>query len=164
MVEKGIKDETCHVIRRYAKANNKYIKEYDKNKESSYLNYWDVNNLHDRTMSQKLAVNEFEWIEETSEFKEDFIKNYNEQCGEGYFLEFDVQCPKKLQELHNDLLFVSERIELGKVEKLVTNLHNKNEYVVHKRNLKQALNHGLILKNVHRAIKFNRKNLARAIY
>ena len=77
MVEKGIKGETCHVIRRYAKANNKYTKEYDKNKEWSYLNYWDVNNLYGRTMSQKLPVNDFESIEETSQFNEDFIKSYN---------------------------------------------------------------------------------------
>ena len=108
-------------------------------------------------MSQKLPVNDFDSIEETSQFNEDFIKSYNEQCDAGYFLEFDVQYPKKIQELHNDLLFVSERIELGKVEKLVTNLHNKTEHVVHKRNLKQALNHGLILKNIHRVIKFNKK-------
>ena len=76
-------------------------------------------------MSQKYLVNNFEWIEEISQFNEDFIKSYNEESDEGYFLEVDVQYPKKLQEFHNNLTFLSERMELGKVEKLVTNLHDK---------------------------------------
>ena len=62
------------------------MKDYDKNKESSYIQYWDVNNLYDWTMSQKLPVNEFEWIKDTSKFNEDFIKNCNEESDEGYFL------------------------------------------------------------------------------
>ena len=60
MVEKGTIGGICHAIYRYEKANNKYMKDYDKNKESSYLKYWDVNNLHGQTMSQKLPVNNFE--------------------------------------------------------------------------------------------------------
>ena len=148
-----------HAFHRYAKANNKYLKNYDKNKESSYLNYLDVNNLYGWAISQKLSVNNFEWIEETSQFNEDFIKNYNEKCHEGYFLEVDVHYLEKLHELHKGLPFLSERMELGKVEKLVTNLHDKIEYVVHRRNLKQALNHELILKKIYRVIKSNQKAL-----
>ena len=68
----------------------------DKNKESSYLKYWDVNNLHGWPMSQKLSVNNFKWINDTSQFNEDFIKNYNEEGGEGCFLEVDVQYLEKL--------------------------------------------------------------------
>ena len=96
IVEKGIRGGICNTIYRYAKANNKYMKDYDKNKESSYLNYWDVNNLYGWAMSQKLPVNNFEWIKDTSQFNEDFIKNYNEESDEGYFLEVDVQCPGKI--------------------------------------------------------------------
>ena len=66
MVEKGIRGGICHSIYRYAKANNKYMKDYDKNKESSYIQYWDANNLYGWEMSQKLAVNNFEWIKDTS--------------------------------------------------------------------------------------------------
>ena len=66
MVEKGIRGRICHSIYGYAKSNNKYIKDYDKNKELSYLKYWYVNNLYRWAMSQKLPVNNFEWIEDTS--------------------------------------------------------------------------------------------------
>ena len=108
-------------------------------------------------MSQKNLVNKFEWFEDISKFNEDFIKNYNEENDEGYFLEVDVQYPEKLHGLHNDLPFLPERMKLGKVEKLVTNLHYKTEYAIHIRNLKQALNHGLISKKVHTVIKFIKK-------
>ena len=109
-------------------------------------------------MSQKLPVNNFEWIKDTSLFNRDFVKNYNEESDEGYFLEVDVHCMEKLHELHNDLPFLPERIKMEKFEKLVANLHDKTEYAITIRNLtirKLALNHGLVLKKVHRVIKFN---------
>ena len=108
-------------------------------------------------MSQKLPINKFDWIKDTSQFNEGFIKNYNEESDEGYFLEVDVQCSEKLHDPHNELPFLPKRMKIEKVEKLVTNLQDKTEYVIHIRNLKQALNHGLILKKVHREIKFNQK-------
>ena len=86
----------------------------------------------------------FEWIKATSQCNEDFIKNYNEESDEGYSLEVDVQYLEKLYELHNDLPLLPERMKIEKVEKLVANLHHKTEYVIHIRNLKQALNHGLV--------------------
>ena len=108
-------------------------------------------------MSLRFPVNKFEWIEDTPIFNEDLIKNYNEESDERYFLEVDAQYPEKLHELHNDLPFLPERMKIRKVEKLATNLHDKAEYVIHIGNLKQALNHGLISKNVHGVIKFNQK-------
>ena len=153
MVEKGIEEGICHAIYRYAEANNKYMKDYDKNEKSSYLKYWDVNNLYGWAMLQKLPVNTSEWIKETSQFNDDFIKYYNEESYEAYFLEFDIQYPKKLHELHNDLPFLPERIKTIKA----TNLHDKTENVIRIRDLKQALNHGLILEKVHRVIEFNQK-------
>ena len=145
MVERGIRGGICHAIHRYAKANNKYMKDYDKNKESPYLKYWNANSLYGWAMSQKLPVNKFEWLKDTSQFNEDFIKNYNEESDEGYLLEVDFQCPEKIHELYNDLPFLPEKMKIEKVEKLVTNLHDKTEYVIYIRNVKQALNHGLIL-------------------
>ena len=107
-------------------------------------------------MSQTLPGNKFECIEDTSQFTEDFIKNYNEESNEGYFLEVDVQYPKKLHELYNDLPFLLEEMKTEKVEKLIIIFMIKlNKYVIHIRNLNQALNHELILKKVHRVIKFN---------
>ena len=61
MVEKEIRGGICHAIHRYAKANNKYIKNYDKSKESSYIQHLDANNLHGRAMSQKLPLDGFKW-------------------------------------------------------------------------------------------------------
>ena len=90
-------------------------------------------------------------------FDEDFVKSYNEECVEGYFLKTDVQYPEKLHELYNDLLFLPERMKIEKVEKHFTNLHDKTQYVIHIRNLKQALNQGLNWKKVHRVIKFSQK-------
>ena len=77
MVEKGIRGGICHAIHRYVKSNNKYMKNYDINKELSYLKYWDANNLHGWAMSQKLPVYGFKWVEETSQFNLDFIESYN---------------------------------------------------------------------------------------
>ena len=82
------------------------------------------------------------------------MKTHNKEKDEGYFLKFDVQYFEKLHELHNVLLFLLERMKIEKVEKFVANLHDKSEYVIHIRNLKQALNHRVVLKKVHRVIKF----------
>ena len=110
VVEKGIRGGICHSIYRYAKANKKCMK-YDKNKELSNLKYWDVNGLYGWVMLQKLPVNNFELMEDTSQFNKDFIKNYSEESDEGYFLEVDVQYPEKLHEPHNDLPFFPKRMK-----------------------------------------------------
>ena len=96
-------------------------------------------------MSQKLAVNNFEWTEDTFQFYEDFMKSYNEESDDEYFLEVDVQYLEKLHGLHNVLSFFMLLIFLL----LVT------EYAIGMRYLKQELNHGLVLKKVHRVIKFS---------
>ena len=105
------------------------MKGYDKNKESSYFTYWDVNNSYGWAMLQKLRVNKFEWIENNSQFNEYFIKSFNEEMDEGYFLEVDDQYPEKLHELHNDLPFLSERIKIEKFEKPFTQIVNKPVYL-----------------------------------
>ena len=115
-------------------------------------------------MARKLQVNNFEWIEETPQFNEDFIKNFSKESDGGYILEFDVQYQKKLHELHNDLPFSSEWMAFEKVEKLIANLCNKTGYVIRTKKLKQALNHALILKKVHRVIKFNQKDCFKIWY
>ena len=114
MVEKGITAGICQSIYWYAKANNKHKKDYDKNKESSYLQYCDVNNLYGWATLQKPPENNFERVKDTSQFNEEFLKNYNEESNEGYFVEGDVQYLEKLHELHNNLAFLPERIIIEK--------------------------------------------------
>ena len=111
MIEKGIRGGICQATHRYAKANNKYMKNYDKGIILSYLMYSDANNLYGWAMSQKLPVNGFKWIkkEELSKCNENFIKNYDENNDKGYFLEEDVDYSKKLFGLHKDLPFLPEK-------------------------------------------------------
>ena len=157
MVEEGIRDGICQAIHRYAKANNKYMENYDKNKESSYIQYLDTNSLYGWAISQKLPVNNFKWVEDVSRINEEFIKNFNENSSKGYVLEVDVKYPKKLHDLHSDLPFLPKRIKIDKCKKLVCDLHNKKKHIVHIKSLKQALNNGLKLKRVHRIIELSQK-------
>ena len=99
-------------------------------------------------MSQTLPVNDFKWVEDISKLDESFIKSCIKESDERYFLEVDVQYPEKLHKLHSDLPILPKRMKTEKVEKLVATLHDKAEYFIHIRNLKQALNHGLILSDV----------------
>ena len=106
------------------------MQDYHENKESSYLKYWVVNILHGCTISQKLPVNNFQSIDVTSQFNEDFIKSYNKENDEGHFLEVDVQYSEKIHEIHNDWTFLTERIKIGKAERLATNFHDETENVI----------------------------------
>ena len=116
-------------------------------------------------MSKKLPVNGFKWTDgdKTAEpsakhvINEEFTKNYNENDKKGYILEVDVKYPKKLHELHSDLPFLPERMAVNKCKKLFCNLYNKKKYVVYINSLKQALNHGLKFKKIHRIIEFNQE-------
>ena len=91
-----------------------------------------------------------------SKLDEKFTKICDEDSNKGYILELDVQYPKDLHNLHSDLPFLSERMKIKNYNKIVCNLYDK-KYVVHIRAPKEALNHGLILKKVHRVIQFNRE-------
>ena len=108
IIEAGIRGGMCQSIHRYAKANNKYMMNYDENIESSYLMYLDASNLYGWTMSQKLPANGFKWLYDVSRFNEEFIKSFNENSNKGYFFEVDVEYPKKLFSSHKDLSFLPE--------------------------------------------------------
>ena len=123
----------------------------------SHLMYLDANNLYGLAMSQKLPLDGFEWVKDLSKFNENFIKNYDENNDKGCILEVDVEYPKNLRMLHSDLLFLPGRMKINKSNKLVWNVQDKENYVVHIFALTQALNHGLISKEVHRAIQFNQE-------
>ena len=99
-------------------------------------------------MYQKLPLNGFKWVkqEKLSNFNEDFIKNYDENVDIGYFLEVDIDYLKELFNFHKDLPFAPESKKVNKVEKLICSIEDKEKYVIHIRALKQALNHGLVVK------------------
>ena len=157
MFEEGTRGGMCQASYRYAKANNKYMKNYDKNKESSFIVYLDANNLYGWPMYKKLPVSDFKRIDDLSIFTEDLIKNFDENSDKGYIFEVDVEYPKNIRMLHKDLSFLPKRMKINKCPKLVCSTENKENYVVHIRALKQALNHGLKLTKVHRIIQFDQE-------
>ena len=88
---------------------------------------------------------------------EDFIKSYDEDINKGYIREVNIKYSKKLHNLHCDLPLSPEKMKIDKYNKVICNLYDKKSYVVHIRALKQALNHGIMLKKVHKAIQFNQE-------
>ena len=128
------------------------MKNYVKKIKSSYLEYLDANNLYGQTMSQKLPVSGFRQVKDLSKFNEKFIKSYDENSDKGYILEVDVEYPKKLFNLHKDLPFLPKREKINKCKKLICSIMDKEKYVVYIKALKQVLNYGLKLKQVHRVI------------
>ena len=157
MFEEGTRGGICQAKYRCAKANNKYMKNNDKSKESLFLKYLDANNLYGFPTCKKLPVSDFKWVDDILIFTEDFIKNYDENIYKGYILEVDVEYPKDLHKLHSDLPFLPQRMKINKCDKLVCNVRDKENYVIHILALKQALNHGLKLSNVHRVTEFRQE-------
>ena len=157
MIEDGIRGGICHAIQRYAKANNKYMIDYDKNKKSSFIQYLDANNLYGKAMTEKLPVRGFKCMDDISRMGEDFVRSYDKNNIKGYILEVDVDYLNELQNLHSDLPFLPERMVINNTKKLVCNLQDKKNYVVHINVLKQALDHGLKLRKVHRVTEFDQE-------
>ena len=157
MIEESIRGGICHVIQRYAKANNKYMRDYDKNKEFSYIQYLDANNLYGKAVTEKLPVRGFRWMTDISRMDEDFVRSYDKNDLKGYILEVDVDYPNELQNLHSDFPFLAGSMVINNTKKLVCNLQDKKNYVVHINVLKQALDHGLKLRKVHRVIEFDQE-------
>ena len=155
MFEKGIRGGISIISNRYGEANNKYMKDFDKEKPSKYLMYLDANNLYGCAMSMKLPTHGFNWL--TDKEMENFYNNQVVQVWEKTpcILEVDLEYPEKLHDLHNDYPFCPERVKCkNRVEKLIPNLKDKTKYVIHYRNLIQCLKAGMKLKKIHRGIKF----------
>ena len=107
MVENGIREGSCHTIHRHVKPSNKHMKDYDKNKETSYLKYWDANYLFGWAMLLKLPIDGFKWVEDASQF----VENYNKEGDEGYFLKINVILKLKLM-LSWDVIWPSQRFTI----------------------------------------------------
>ena len=101
------------------------MKYYDKNKESSYIQYLDANNLYGAAMSKKLSMKGFKWMDDISRIDEEFIKGYDDNSNKGYVLEVDVNYLQELYDIHSDMPFLPERMVINKTKKLVCNLHDK---------------------------------------
>ena len=155
MIEKGIRGGISIISNRYGEANNKYMKDYDKTKPSKYLMYLDANNLYGWAMSQKLPAHSFKWM--SNKEIENLFNNQIVQVWEKTpcILEVDLEYPEELHDLHNDYPLCPERVECDHgVKKLIPNLRDKNNYVIHYKNLMQCLSLGMKLKKIHRGIKF----------
>ena len=154
MFEQGIRGGITQSVHRYAAANNPYMEEYDSNKPTNYLQYFDANNLYGWAMLQPLPTGEFRWINCDSWDPKRLVDMLSAEKKYGYLLEVDVSYPKKLHDLHNDIPFMCNKMKVNGVEKLIPNLYDKRKYIVHIRALKQALDHGLVLEKIHRCIRF----------
>ena len=149
MIQKGIRGGISMISNRYGVANNKYMNEmYDKSKESTYIQYLDANNLYGWAMSKPLPTHGFEWMNESE------LENWKSMyC----LLEVDLDVPESLHDMHSDYPLAPERMIINGVEKLVPNLNNKKNYVIHYENLKQYERLGLIPTKIHRGIKFEER-------
>ncbi|XP_028417042.1 uncharacterized protein LOC114541307 [Dendronephthya gigantea] len=172
-IEEGLRGGISMISNRYGKANNPYVPDYDPEQETSYVMYLDANNLYGWAMSQPLPTGEFDWLtdQEIAQFD---ITDVADDDDEGYILEVDLHYPSELHDLHNDYPLAPEKMKIssemlspycqdlseclqlrgGVVSKLVPNLRNKTNYVVHYRNLKQYLALGMKLAKIHRVLVF----------
>ena len=152
MFGKGIRGGISHISQRYASANNKYMKDFDETKPSTFIQYLDANNLYGWAMSQKLPTYGFKWIDVN---KSKVLKLLQKKdTNRGFIFEVDLDYPESLWDSHNDYPLAPEKMKVDKIDKLICSFLPKKHYVVHYKNLKQYLQEGMILKKVHRGIKF----------
>ena len=180
-IEKGLRGGISRIAKKYAKANNKYLNDYDPKKPSTFISCLDMNNLYGWAMSEYLPYSSFEWLKNIDKFD---VMSINDKSPIGYFLEVDLEYPDELHELHNDFPLAPEKvtvssdmllkyckkiadkyeIKVGDIKKLIPNLGNKTNYVVHYRNLQLYLSLGMKLTKIHRVLKFKQSDWMKKIY
>ncbi|CAH3033769.1 unnamed protein product, partial [Porites lobata] len=159
MIEKGIRGGITHISKRYAEANNKYMKSYNPDEESTFIQYLDANNLYGWAMSQSLQTHGFKWMRNlTKETLMEILEKVNHSMSnrgrKGYIFEVDLEYPSSLWEKHNDYPLAPEKLIVTGVEKLICHFKPRKNYVVHYRNLRQYLEMGMRITAVHRGISF----------
>ena len=154
--EDSIRGGISTIMGRYAKANNKYMNDYNPDAPSSYIQYLDANNLYGWAMSQTLPVGKFKWLSE-EEIK-DFEKNPNDI--RGCTLEVDLEYPKGLHDLHNEYPLAPQSMEVNGTKKLIPHLGDRKNYVIHHEALRCYLGYGLKLTKIHRGIKYKESNFS----
>ena len=146
MIEKGIRGGISMISNRYGKANNPYMgSKFDNTEETRFISYLDANNLYGWAMSKPLPTHGFKWMDDAE--KETWK---SVPC----ILEVDLEYPEHLHDLHNDYPLAPESLKIGRVDKLIPNLNNKTNYVIHYENLKLYESLGLKITKIHRGIKF----------
>lgn len=155
-VERGIRGGISQCSKRYVKANNKYMTDYDPGSASKYLMYLDANNLYGYSMMQHLPLKDFEWCQES--FTVEQIMNLPDDGSTGYIFEVDLEYPKHLHNKHQDYPFCPENRNVPHTKnekKLLLTLFDKENYVIHFKMLKCALRQGLVLKKIHKVLRFS---------
>jgi hypothetical protein len=153
MFEKMKRGGISVISHKHAKANNKYLPNYKKDEPSSYLLQLDCNNLYGKSMCEKLPVDSFAW-DDIASWNEQRIMEYSMDSDTGYCLEVDLEYPDHLHDEHNDYPLAPESLVIEKQQKLAPNFLTKTKYVLHIANLKYYLEKGLLLKKIHRVVKF----------
>ena len=173
-IEKGTRGGISYIANRFGEANNKYMKEYNKEKPSKYIMYLDANNLYGYAISQYLPTGGFKWLTE-KQIDKIMKKTILSDNKKGYMLAVDLEYPEGFHEMHNDYLLAADKMKvtndmlspycktiqetfgvtIGQVAKLTPTLTEKKNYVLHYRNLQLYLSLGLRLKKVHRVLEFD---------
>ncbi|XP_046806306.1 uncharacterized protein LOC124419769 [Lucilia cuprina] len=156
-LQKGLRGDVAVCSQRYAKANNKYLEDYNDQLPAKYLIQFENENLYDWAMSQVLPERDFKWLTDVEKFSLDSLTNDNNY---GYILEVDLKYPQEVHDLHNSLPFCCEKKTFldFKEEKLLVDLNDKHNYIIYHKNLQQCLKHGLKLQKIHRILKFKQSN------
>ena len=159
MFERGIRGGITHISKRYAEANNKYMKNYNPEKKSRFIQYLDANNLYGWAMSQNLPTHGFKWMKDiTLENVNEILDKTNHSMSNngknGYIFEVDLEYPQHLWDKHNDYPLAPEIMKVNGVEKLICHFKTRKNYVIHYRTLRQCLELGMKITAVHKGISF----------